>query len=334
MSSTILTQCASDLIQKVASEIKSEYGMCSMAPSIYDTAWLAMVEKHTDQGPQWLFPECFDYLLELQNSDGGWDLLEQATRTAKYPANIWLPDCIIHSLAALLALCRHIRRAMREGGNAPGDSLARMLRAKQFLDIKLHVWQLDGTTHFGYELLVPVLLRLLGDEGVTFDFPEKEALLEKYKKSSDIDISWLYSGPCKVPLFCLEGFLEKIDFSRIGHLVTTAGISASPASTAAYLIYSPIWNYQCEAYLRHAISYSQGKRTGAVAGVFPLEIFEPCWVWYSPEHSGHVELLTKSQILTALLENGFTADNLGLDRVNGILEIIHSKLEDGVTGAS
>jgi hypothetical protein len=60
-----------------------------------------MIEKDTDQ---WLFPECFEYLLEHQNVEGGWDPLEQAIRTAKYPVNVWLPDCIIHSLAALLAL--------------------------------------------------------------------------------------------------------------------------------------------------------------------------------------------------------------------------------------
>ncbi|KAJ5963616.1 Terpenoid cyclases/protein prenyltransferase alpha-alpha toroid [Penicillium vulpinum] len=316
MSSAILTQCARDLVQKVSTEMKLEYGMSSMAPSIYDTAWLAMIEKNTDQGPQWLFPGCFEYLIEHQNEEGGWDPLEQATRTVKYPANVWLPDCIIHSLAASLALCWHIRRAMPKGGDVPSDSLARLLRAKKFLDSKLHVWQLDGTTHFGYELLVPVLLRLLRDEGMTFEFPAKEALMEKYQKASDIDISWLYSSPCKIPLFCLEGFLEKLDFSRLQHLVTSAGIVASPASAASYLIYSPLWSDQCEAYLRHVVSHGQGKGNGAVGGVFPMEIFEPSWV------------------LTALLENGFTVESLGREQVNDMVQMIHRNLENGVTGAT
>lgn len=47
-----------------------------------------------------------------------------------------------------------------------------------------------------------------------------------------------------------------------------------------------------------------------------------------------VDSLIISQVLTALLENGFTADNLGQEQVNDMLEIIHGKLQDGVTGAS
>jgi hypothetical protein len=278
MSSTILVQSARDLIGKVASEMKSEYGMCSMAASIYDTAWLAMIEKKTGKDTQWLFPESFEYILQHQGRDGGWDPLEQATATNKYPDNIWLPDCIIHSLAAFLALCRHFRRAGCKGNDLPDDALSRIFRAKEFLDSKLQRWQLEGTTHFGYELLVPVHLRLLQDEGVTFEFPAKEALMDQYKKSTEIDITWIYSGPCRIPLFCLEAFVKRLDFTKLGHLVSTAGISASPASTAAYLIYSPIWSDQCENYLRHVVSHGQGKGNGAVGGVFPLEIFEPCWV--------------------------------------------------------
>jgi hypothetical protein len=251
--------------------------MCSMAASIYDTAWLAMIEKKTDKDTQWLFPESFKCILQHQGRDGGWDPLEQAT-TSKYPDNIWLPDCIIHSLAAFLALCRHFQRAGCKGNDLPDDALSRIFRAKEFLDSKLQRWQLEGTAHFGYELLVPVHLRLLQDEGVTFEFPAKEALMDRYKKSSEIDITWLYSGPCHVPLFCLEAFTERLDFSKLEHLISTAGIAASPASTAVYLIYSPIWSDQCENYLRHVVLHGQGKGNGAVGGVFPLEIFEPCWV--------------------------------------------------------
>lgn len=91
MSSSILIQCAQDLVAKVASDSKSQYGLSSMAPSIYDTAWLAMVEKKKDEGYEWVFPTSFEYLLREQIDGGGWDPLEGVTkRHSEYPENIWI----------------------------------------------------------------------------------------------------------------------------------------------------------------------------------------------------------------------------------------------------
>ncbi|KAF9893954.1 hypothetical protein FE257_008925 [Aspergillus nanangensis] len=309
---------ARDLVEKIATQVKSEHGLGSMAVSIYDTAWLAMVQKQSGNEKQWLFPESFTYLLEQQGLDGGWDTLTQKTRTALYPDALWIPDCIMHSLAALLALCQHFRFAgCSLGMDLPPDGLSRILRAKRFLDARFASLTFDGMSHFGFEMLVPVLLRLLADEGIEFEFPAKDELLTKYQKASSVDLSWLYDHPCKVPLFCLEAFLGKLDFGRLSHLVTSnAGIVASPASTAAYLIYSPSWSGEGESYLRHVVAHGQGSGDGSVGGVFPLEIFEPSWV------------------LTALLENGFTADDLGRQEVEAILNVIHESLTDGVASST
>lgn len=282
MSTSILVQCAKDLVAKVASESKSQYGFSSMVPSIYDTAWLAMVEKKKHQGYEWVFSTSFEYLLREQTDDGGWDPLEGVTRRHnEYPENIWIQDCVVHSLAALLALCRHVRRSSSHYKEPlPDDILFRLFRAKSFLDAKLQKWQPDETIHFTVELIVPVLLHLLSEEGVDFKFPAKNDLLSKYAAASSIDIGWLYQGPCSIPLFSLEGFARQLDWSKLGCLVTSAGITASPASAAAYLIFSPTWSDECEAYLRHIVAHGHGKGNGGVGGVYPLEVFEPCWVSY------------------------------------------------------
>ncbi|OJZ91051.1 hypothetical protein ASPFODRAFT_203518 [Aspergillus luchuensis CBS 106.47] len=318
MSSSILVQCAKDLVAKVASDSKSQYGLSSMAPSIYDTAWLAMVEKKKDEGYEWVFPTSFEYLLREQTDDGGWDPLEGVTkRHGEYPENIWIQDCVVHSLAALLALCRLVRRSSSHYKEPlPDNILFRLFRAKSFLDAKLQKWQPDKAIHFTVELIVPVLLHLLSEEGVDFEFPAKVDLLSKYAAATSIDISWLYQGPCSIPLFSLEGFVRQLEWNKLGSLVTSAGITASPASAAAYLIYSPTWSDECEAYLRHIVSQGQGKGNGGVGGVYPLEVFEPCWV------------------LSTLLESGFTVDNLGTENVGDLIELIHRSMPHGVAGAT
>ncbi|KAE8151971.1 terpenoid cyclases/protein prenyltransferase alpha-alpha toroid [Aspergillus avenaceus] len=316
MSHPILLQQARNLVQRIAEEIKFEHGFSSVAPSIYDTAWLALIPDKTTKQKRWLFPESFTYLLEHQSPDGGWDPLAQSSRTAKYPDALWLPDCIIHSLAALLALCRHFRLAAYQGVDLPKDALARIFRGKEFLDNKLSVWMPEVTAHFGFELLIPVLLQLLSNEGLLFDFPAKEELLVRYEKASSIDLGFLYNGPCRIPLLSLEAFIGKLDFAKIEHLVSDGGMMGSPASTAAYLIYAPNWSDKCEVFLRHVVKKGQGQGNGAVGGVFPLECFEPTWV------------------LTALLEHGFTAENLSVDNVDSILQAVYKSLSGGVTGAT
>ncbi|KAL4744449.1 hypothetical protein BDW72DRAFT_209005 [Aspergillus terricola var. indicus] len=300
------------LVRSIAAEVKSEHGFSSIAVSIYDTAWLAMIRK----GSKWLFPASFTYLLKHQGLDGGWDPLNQSTRAVQYPDYLWIPDCIVHSLAGLLALCRHSRFAASAGEEeSTTDILPRITRAKSFLNNKLTLLTLDGITHSWFEMIVPVLLRLLEQEGLHFTFPAKKDLLQLYEKASSADMTWIYdNGPCKIPLFCLEAFLWKVDFSRLSHMVTfTAGVTASPASTAAYLIHSGVWSRDGEAYLRHVVST---RGDGSVGGIFPLAIFESCWA------------------LTALLDNGFAPEDIGAEEVDRIIQVIRESLTDGVTGAT
>ncbi|PYI35302.1 hypothetical protein BP00DRAFT_453997 [Aspergillus indologenus CBS 114.80] len=282
----------SDLVARLSKDLMRQSGFSSLTLSIYDTAWLAMIINKSGEGSGWLFPESFAYLLENQGSDGGWDPLQQSTRSLGYPNSLWLTDCIIHSLAALLALCRHAR-----GPDPPADVSSRML---------------------GFELLMPVHLLLLQEEGIGFEFSSKAELFRKFQEASAVDLDWLYDkAPCQVPLFSLEAYIGKLDFSRLSHLPTSTGVAASPASTAAFLIHSPRWSTQCEAYLRHVVIRGPGKGNGSVPGVFPLEVFEPTWV------------------LATLLENRFTKEHLGAVQVDLLLQFLYRNWEDdGVIGAT
>ncbi|KAL4942391.1 hypothetical protein BDV06DRAFT_235476 [Aspergillus oleicola] len=325
MPAPLLQHHAQALIRRIAAGMMTEHGMSSMSASIYDTAWVSMIPKPGVKGPnKWLFPESFAYILSFQNADGGWDHIGHDNDNG-YPEHLTVPDCILHSLAALLALIRHYRddpHALVEmdGDKDTGSSLTRGLsrisNAKRYLDIKLKKLSMEKPTHFGFELLGPVLLTLLEGEGLPFDFPAKKELISRYEKASNIDLEWLYKHKCRVPLFSLEGFIGKVDFSRLGHLVSPAGVCASPASAAAFLIYSPKWDDWCERYLRHVVNTGSGQGNGSVGGVFPLEIFEASWT------------------LATLLESRFTVDELGKEDVNTILRALTVRLEDGLAGAT
>ncbi|KAL4930283.1 terpene synthase family protein [Aspergillus undulatus] len=320
----VLLHHAQALVRRIAVSIASDNGVGSMTPSIYDTAWLSMIPKPGEKGRnEWLFPECFEYLLDQQNEEGGWDLLNQGGQqgSRKYPEHLAIPECIVHSLAALLALLTHFkddRSVSRDGEKPLSRGLATISKAKRFLDQKLKVLQLEGITHLGFELLVPTVLNLLEDNGLRFEFPAKEELMAMYKEASSVNLELLYenNGPCRLCFFPLEAFLDHIDLERLGNLVGPAGICASPASTAVFLIYSPTWNTQCEEYLRDAVHKGPGRGNGSVGSVFPLEIFEASWV------------------LSALLDNGFSMDELAKRDVDIIFRVLEREVEDGVVGAT
>ncbi|RAL17793.1 terpene synthase family protein [Aspergillus homomorphus CBS 101889] len=296
MANAPLKRRARELVAQLARDSKEEYGFSSMAPSIYNTAWLAIVERKSDGASEWLFPERFDYLLRTQNSDGGRDALKQSDQAFKYPSFFWLTDCILHSLAALLALCRHARIP-----DPPADISSRISHARKFLNHRSSAWSLQGITHFGYELLLPVLLRLLQKkEGTVFAFPCKAELLQDYDKASSVDLDWLYKNePCRVHFFSLEAFIEKLGFSRLDHLVTPAGVTASPASAAAFLengfTTDSLGAEQVSATLR---SLRRNLTTGVIGATKTL----------------HPDANTTSRVLTTLSLNGYQLDPKDLVR--------------------
>ncbi|KAI0003167.1 hypothetical protein F4779DRAFT_602132 [Xylariaceae sp. FL0662B] len=63
------------LVHFIASQCQSGQDFGSISVSIYDTAWLSMIRKpgvpETDD--LWLFPECFEYVLDNQLPSGAWE---------------------------------------------------------------------------------------------------------------------------------------------------------------------------------------------------------------------------------------------------------------------
>ncbi|RAK90792.1 terpenoid cyclases/Protein prenyltransferase [Aspergillus costaricaensis CBS 115574] len=265
----------------------------SFTPSIYDSAWLSMVYKQTDDGLQWLFPECLNYILNLQDGNGTW------------PAYVTPIDGILNTAASLLALLT--RREHVPGTDEENNLSLRITRAKYGLEGLLIAWDVNATDQVAFEVIIPSLLVQISRFNITFDFPGQCHLQELNRlKRKRICPELLYAKRQTTLLHSLEALVGVVDFDRVAHHCTAeSGILSSPASTAAYLIHTSSWDARGEFYLQRVVNEA-GDKHGGVPSAYPTAIFEISWaistLFMSVNRSG---LGTKSsmQRLTQLFKS-------------------------------
>ena len=230
--------------------------------AIYDTAWLSMVSRKVKGCFFWVFPQCFEFLLEQQLPSGGWESYNSKD------------DEILNTLAALLAMLKH-----QESGEHQTLLESRISKAVTYLRRSLYDWEVESSVHVGFEILVPAMLKMLEDENIKFDYPGQRTLLKLNAVKLKLFSAEVLYGETKTTLLhSLEAFIGKIDFDRVRHHKTFGSMMASPASTAAYLMSTSEWDYEAEQYLRKATREGSGMSGGGAPSVFPIPIFESSWV--------------------------------------------------------
>ncbi|KAI2779002.1 Ent-kaurene synthase [Daldinia loculata] len=248
------------LIATVAKACRSESGFGTISPSVYDTAWLSMIQKPPRSG-SWLFPKCFEYVLEHQLPSGGWKSYGTVA------------DGILNTCAALLALRKHMALC-------PGNEgwTQRSQRAEAALKDMLQEWDLSPSDQIGLELLIPKLLSLLASEGVTIELQRVAQLQALYEyKIKKLSLEDIYGAPSTL-LHHLEAFTGYLDFDRIRDRRERNGsMMSSPSSTAAYLIHATTWDEEAESYLRSALERSSNIGSSSVPCAWPTSIFEVSW---------------------------------------------------------
>ncbi|KAF5618361.1 ent-kaur-16-ene synthase [Fusarium sp. NRRL 52700] len=297
-----LTSAAKSLLDRAFKSHHSYYGLCSTSPQVYDTAWVAMIAKNTDNDKHWLFPECFHYLLKTQAADGSWGNLP-TTQTAG----------ILDTASAVLALVSHVREPLQILDISPDEIDLRIEHGVASLKRQLAVWNdVEETNHIGVELIVPALLSMLEKEfGLSiFEFPCSDLLRKMHQeKLGNFDLKKVYGKPSSL-LHSLEAFLGKLDFDRLSHHLYRGSMMASPSSTAAYLIGASKWDDEAEYYLRHVMRDGAGHGDGGISGTFPTTHFECSW------------------ILATLLKGGFTLEQIDCDGLGGLSGILVDALRD------
>ncbi|MCJ1438192.1 hypothetical protein MMC27_007579 [Xylographa pallens] len=303
MSTFNLESQARELVEQIARGCK-DGNLGSATVAIYDTAWLSMISKDLNGKLEWLFPECFAYILDHQMADGGWQPCSSVI------------DAILNSLAALLAIKKHISAFNSQGAGNVMDLEKSVSNATAFLHKTLQRWDVENSVHVGFEILVPALLSMLEDEDIQLDFPGKKALNKLYRlKLAKFEPSYLYSSRSTF-IHSLEAFIGKVDFDKLRHHQTFGSMMGSPASTAAYLMQRSSWDLEAELYLKGVIAQGAGKGSGGVASVFPTNIFEATWV------------------ISTLVQNGYTTDILGAENLDVVADYLqeHLQQQNGLIG--
>ena len=303
-----LAASAAQLVQQYARQIDNGIPIGNMSTSSYDTAWASMISKNVGGHSQWLFPESFQMLLDTQHQEGGWAIEESEI------------DGILNTMAALSALLKHENDSGAISRSSNSRSLRENItRAVSWLHGKLQVWNVAATDHVGFEMLVPLHMKLLSEHQLEFDFPGKKLLLQMYeKKISKFDPRFIYSGRQTTFAHSMEAFIGKLDFNLIKKQLSHGSMMASPSATSAYLIHSTTWDNDAENYLRQVFESGAGKENGGFPSAFPSDAFELSWT------------------MSTFLDAGFTPAQLGESAVETLVDHLQAlfKKNDGVVGFS
>ncbi|KAI0805717.1 hypothetical protein GGR55DRAFT_690426 [Xylaria sp. FL0064] len=236
------------LATRLPNQCSNHNGFGSMSPSIYDTAWLAMVPKTNGKEVAWRFPGCFKFIIDQQLPSGGWE---------SYATPV---DGVLNTVAALLALKKHSKSCPENTGLMLGS-----------LDV-------ETVDQVGFEVLIVQHLELLQDEGISLEARSFEGLKKaRLDKLSKMPPKSVHSAPSTV-YHSLEALIGHIDFDQVARWRQPDGsMMGSPSSTAAYLIHATSWDYAAETYLENVLRHGSGKGNGSVPSAWPSSLFETSW---------------------------------------------------------
>ncbi|KAI1136024.1 Ent-kaurene synthase [Hypoxylon sp. FL0543] len=251
-------------LKRIASKCARGKDFGSFSPSMYDTAWLSMIEHPHDKANKWLFPESFDFMLRNQSEDGSWE---------SYASQV---DGILNTASALLSLQKHLKGCPDHPHRH--DWTFRSLNAQVALGKLLRNWNVLSSEQVGFEILVMKHLCFLEHEGISFQFHGYDKLRalydDKLKRLPLNSVLETRSTLCH----SLESLIGHINFDQVSRWQEEDGsMLGSPSSTAAYLIHASVWDTKAETYLKKVLKFGTGYGNGSAPCAWPTSVFETAW---------------------------------------------------------
>lgn len=204
----------------------------------------------------------------------------------------------------------------------------RVSSANEALRRQLQLWDVEKAVHVGFEILAPMLLTLLEQQGFSFQFPGHETLMALNQlKLSHLKLADLYSPVKSTAPHSFEAFAGTLDYDKVRHHKTFGAYMASPSSTAAGLMYPSSWDDESEEYLKWTLTAGAGQGSGGVPSAFPSIYFEVTWVRSLCDILDGDLITPSPPVLTTLLEGGFTVDDIGDARAGRLAAFLRKSLD-------
>ena len=171
MENETVISLAKSLLNELLASFHDKYHVGTVVNGAYDTAWVSMVRKRADDAspPNWLFPECFEFLLSQQSENGGWG-------SASSP----IMEQITCSLVSVLAIKVHLRYSQGLSQDIILDLESRIPKAVDCVRSLLgqNTDFNEASSLMAFELWFPVIIDELEKENLTFDIPGIQPIRE------------------------------------------------------------------------------------------------------------------------------------------------------------
>uniref|UniRef100_A0A453CRG3 Ent-kaur-16-ene synthase, chloroplastic n=1 Tax=Aegilops tauschii subsp. strangulata TaxID=200361 RepID=A0A453CRG3_AEGTS len=232
-------------------------------PSFYDTAWVAMVPlPGSPQVP--CFPKCVEWILQNQQSNGSWDLVQMDSSVDK--------DVLSSTLACVLALKRwnvgreHIKRGLRFIG-------------RNFSIVTNE----QSAAPIGFNITFSGMLSLGTEMGL--EFPVGQNDLDRILHLREVELKRFVGdksdGRKAYMAYVAEGLGNLLDWDQVMKFQRKNGsLFNSPSTTAAALIHN--FDDKALQYLNLLVS----KFGGSVPTVYPTNIYSRLSLVDSLENAG------------------------------------------------
>ncbi|XP_044318500.1 ent-kaur-16-ene synthase, chloroplastic-like [Triticum aestivum] len=231
--------------------IKKQLLQPKLSPSSYDTAWVAMVPLPGSSQEVPCFPQCIEWILQNQQTNGSWGLAHMDSSVNK--------ATVSSTLACVLALQRWNvgREHIRRGINFIGKNVSVVMDEQIAAPI-------------GFNIIFPGMLSLA--MGMGLQFPVRQTNVDGILHLRELELERLAAdkslGREAYIAYVAEGLGNLLDWNEVMKFQRRNGsLFNSPSTTAAALIQ----NYDDKAlqYLNLLVN----KFDGSVPTVYPTNIY-------------------------------------------------------------
>ncbi|XP_060970207.1 ent-kaurene synthase TSP4, chloroplastic isoform X1 [Cannabis sativa] len=235
--------------EETKERIKKMFNNVELSVSSYDTAWVAMIPSNSGQHP--FFPQCVNWLLENQHSDGSWGLPH------RHP--LLMKDALLSTLTSVLAMKRWGvgEEQIDKGLSFIEENIASAIDEKQCSPI-------------GFEVIFPTMIDYAkkSDLNITLEPSNHNDLVHNRKVSLERASGSYSEGHEAYLVYISEGLGKPLDCERVFKYQRKNGsLFNSPSTTA--VAFTNHGNADCLKYLCSVVD----KFGSAVPTVYPLDIY-------------------------------------------------------------